>query len=207
MNESRGSQHSDCNCNIEELISTNCARELCREEGPSHSDWSIETLSKLPSLMDAGGWKQSLAPPPIPWPPLHSPNQPVIARPPGSGPWIITASTSGAGRTSATASAQLDVTCALGGLRQGERVSLGPLSFQLSSLHEMSDCPWQRTRLDREVPWPERPLEAQERLLYHCPLFALPHSHITVLWTLSLSFYVAIFPASPNCLVLPSAFI
>lgn len=55
--------------------------------------------------------------------------------------WTITVSASGEGGASAKASAQLDVTFASGGLREFERVSLGSLSPQLSTFHDMSDCP------------------------------------------------------------------
>ena len=55
--------------------------------------------------------------------------------------WIIMVSASREGGALTRASAQLDVTFTCGGLKQGERVSLGPPSPQLSALREMSDCP------------------------------------------------------------------
>lgn len=52
---------------------------------------------------------------------------------------MVSASRQGGALT--RASAQLDLTFTFGELKQGERVSLGPASPQLSALHEMSDYP------------------------------------------------------------------
>lgn len=76
----------------------------------------------------------------IVWPPLIS-NQPIKAQAVESDHRMIMASAREEGGPSSRASGQLDVTFAFGGLREVEKVSRGPLSPQLSALHNMSDCP------------------------------------------------------------------
>lgn len=159
--------------------------------------WFIHWVP-IQASFSRGFWRSgnhSWPPSPIPWLPLHLPNQPVIAQALGSDhkdyygqcqwrrPWGC----------SSQSISLLYVTFTFGGLRQNEGVSLE--TFLPNSLLCMrcliapdNGQAWTERSPDPKVPW-----RHESSYSLHCPPLALPHFHITGLWALSLLFYVAIF--------------
>lgn len=112
------------------------------------------------------------SPSPIPRPSLHIPNQSWGSgkRPCG---WLNSASVEG--EAPSRASAQLDVTFTL---KQRERVSMRPLSPQLSALHEIFDCPDNGQDQTERSPDPKGPWRHKNTYSPHptpCP--PLPPNH------------------------------
>lgn len=124
-------------------------QESLEGEGPSHHDWFIELLPKLHFLIDAGGWKQ------FPASLFHSTATSALpqsaCKSSGSGKWpykliwLVPVGKKG-----------LQPENQFNRMWHLHLEDWGRLRgfHQLSALYDMYDCPWQWTRLAREVSWP-----------------------------------------------------
>lgn len=182
--------NTDCNCNTEDLIFTDHVRRAWREKALLTMTDSLRFCPNFLFSWMLGTGNHSWPASPTAWTPMHFPNQPVTAQALGSDHVDYYGQCQWGGRGfSQSISSIRRYICIW---REVETVSLGSLSPQLSTFHDMSDCPENGQDWTERSPDPKGPWKHKNAYSLHCLPFTLLHCHITELWALALLLYVAI---------------